>query len=149
MSILFEPFELGSLQVKNRFVHAATYSGLAAETGEVSDELVKRYGRLARGEVGLIISGHLNVHPLGRAARNQAGIYDDAMLAGLTSGSFVTNEAILSTCPPALSKSEFLPARLAKIILSLSKDDFCGVADQDPLAITLRQAQGDCSLDTN
>jgi hypothetical protein len=36
------------------------------------------------------------------------------------------------------------PLVLAKVILSPSKNDFCGL---ESLAITLRQAQDDCSLD--
>jgi hypothetical protein len=36
---------------------------------------------------------------------------------------------------------------LAKFILSLSKDEFCGLGPQNPLEITLRQAQADFSLD--
>ena len=57
MSILFTPIEFGKLQINNRFIHSATYEGAALETGEVSDKLIKRYKNLARGEVGLIITG--------------------------------------------------------------------------------------------
>ena len=73
MSILFEPMRLGNVQIKNRFVHSATYEGMATETGEVTDEVVKRYRNLAKGDVGLIIPGFLYVHPLGRAGKHQAG----------------------------------------------------------------------------
>ena len=58
MSILFTPIDLGNVQVKNRFIHSATYEVMAIETGEVSDKLIKRYQRLAKGEVGLIIPGY-------------------------------------------------------------------------------------------
>lgn len=83
MSILFEPAQLGQVQIENRFVRSATYDGLATETGEVTDELVRRYRNLARGEVGLIISGFLYVHSLGRALKYQAGIHNDDMIPGL------------------------------------------------------------------
>jgi len=36
----------------------------------------------------------------------------------------------------------------AKVILSISKDEFCGLTRQNPLEITLRQAQDDFSLAT-
>ena len=83
MSILFDPIALGPHQIKNRFVNAATYESMATEAGEVTDEIVRRYRRLARGEVGLIITGFVYVHPLGRAARFQLGAHDDGLVPGL------------------------------------------------------------------
>jgi 2,4-dienoyl-CoA reductase-like NADH-dependent reductase (Old Yellow Enzyme family) len=83
MSILFTPLNIGAMQLPNRFVHSATYEAMASPTGEVTDSLVKRYQHLARGKIGLIIPGHLYVHPLGRAARFQTGAYRDDMIPGL------------------------------------------------------------------
>jgi 2,4-dienoyl-CoA reductase-like NADH-dependent reductase (Old Yellow Enzyme family) len=65
MSLLFEPYRIGQIEVKNRFVHSATYECMAGTDGEVTDELVNRYRNLARGEVGLIIPGYLYVHARG------------------------------------------------------------------------------------
>jgi len=83
MSILFTPINLGNVQIKNRFIHSATYEVMSLETGEVSDKLVKRYQNLAKGEVGLIIPGYMYVHPLGRSYRYQTGIHNDDMIPGL------------------------------------------------------------------
>lgn len=83
MSIAFTPVRIGSLTLENRFVHSATYECMAATSGEVTDGLVQRYRTLARGDIGLVIPGHLYVHPSGRAAKHQAGIHDDAMIPGL------------------------------------------------------------------
>lgn len=83
MSILFEPIQLGNVQIKNRFVCSATYEGMATEMGEVTDEITKRYQNLAKGDVGLIIPGYLYVHPLGRVFKYQAGIHNDDMIPGL------------------------------------------------------------------
>jgi 2,4-dienoyl-CoA reductase-like NADH-dependent reductase (Old Yellow Enzyme family) len=83
MSILFEPLNLGNVQIKNRFVHSATYEAMALETGEVSDQLIKKYQILAKGEVGLIIPGFMYVHPLGRSYTYQTGIHNDRMIPGL------------------------------------------------------------------
>ena len=83
MSILFTPIDLGNVQVKNRFIQSATYEVMAIETGEVSDKLIKRYQRLAKGEVGLIIPGYMYVHPLGRSYKYQTGIHNDDMIPGL------------------------------------------------------------------
>jgi 2,4-dienoyl-CoA reductase-like NADH-dependent reductase (Old Yellow Enzyme family) len=84
MSILFTPMNIGDVQIKNRFIHSATYEVMSLETGEVSDKLIKRYQNLAKGEVGLIIPGYMYVHPLGRSYRYQTGIHKDDMIPGLT-----------------------------------------------------------------
>ena len=83
MSILFSPKGIGNIKLPNRFVHSATYEGMAKETGEVSDELIKRYERLARGGVGLIITGHMFVHSSGKAEKKQTGIHSNEMIPGL------------------------------------------------------------------
>jgi 2,4-dienoyl-CoA reductase-like NADH-dependent reductase (Old Yellow Enzyme family) len=83
MSILFEPRALGQTRIRNRFVCSATFESMATERGEVTDALVRRYRTLARGEVGLIITGHMYVHPLGRGMKFQTGIQDDDMIVGL------------------------------------------------------------------
>lgn len=83
MSSLFTPIMYGSVAIKNRFVHSATYEAMALETGEVTDKLVKRYQVLAKGEIGLIITGHMFVHPYGRAGQFQTGIHKDEMVPGL------------------------------------------------------------------
>ncbi|MEA3471144.1 MAG: NADH:flavin oxidoreductase, partial [Thermodesulfobacteriota bacterium] len=74
---------IGNMEIKNRFVHSATYEGMALETGEVTDRLIKRYHTLARGEVGLIITGLMSVQPLGRGWKYQTGIHSDDMIPGL------------------------------------------------------------------
>jgi 2,4-dienoyl-CoA reductase-like NADH-dependent reductase (Old Yellow Enzyme family) len=84
MSILFEPVQLANLQLKNRFVCSATYEGTATETGMVTGKIVKRYRSLAKGDIGLIITGHMYVHPPGRDLKHQAGIYHDDMIPGLS-----------------------------------------------------------------
>ena len=83
MSLLFTPIQIKTMEVNNRFVHSATYECMANETGEVTDDLTKRYRTLAKGEIGLIIPGHMYVHPLGRAMKNQTGIHTNEMIPGL------------------------------------------------------------------
>lgn len=83
MSILFTPKKIGNVEIKNRFVHAATYECMAEENGEVSDALLQRYTRLARGEIGLILLALMNVHTLGATPGYQIGIYSDEMIPGL------------------------------------------------------------------
>ncbi len=83
MTVLFSPARIGPLEIPNRFIHSATYEHMAEADGTVTDALVKRYVTLAKGEVGLIITGHMNVHPAGKAAERQTGIYSDEMIPGL------------------------------------------------------------------
>ena len=84
MSVLFTPRNIGNVEIPNRFVTSATYEVMAKETGEVSDELIKRYEKLAQGGVGLIITGLMFVHPSGRGYERQTGIHDDRMIQGLS-----------------------------------------------------------------
>jgi len=83
MSALFTPKTLGKTEIKNSFVHSATYECMADSRGEVTDKLIKRYSRLAKGGVGLIIPGYCFVSPNGRAMNFQTGIHNDNMIAGL------------------------------------------------------------------
>jgi len=84
MSLLFTPKKIGRVEIKNRFVHAATYECMAGENREVSEVLLNRYARLAEGEVGLIIPGIMSVHPLGRVPGYEIGIYSDDLIPGLS-----------------------------------------------------------------
>ena len=83
MSILFSPKQLGSIQIKNRFVHSACEDNLASESGKVTESMIRKYRYLARGEIGLIISSHLYVHASGRNFKYQAGIHKDDVIAGI------------------------------------------------------------------
>lgn len=83
MSILFTPKKIGNLEIKNRFVRAPTYEGQADEQGRVSDALINRYRKLAQGDIGLILTGFMYVHPLGQAQKYQTGIYSDDFIPGL------------------------------------------------------------------
>ena len=83
MTKLFTPKKIGNVELPNRFVNSATYECMAEESGEVRDELIKRYERLAKGGVGLAITGLTYVHPSGRGYRYQMAIHDDIMVKGL------------------------------------------------------------------
>ena len=83
MSVLFKAKKIAGIEIKNRFVHSATYESMANPKGEVTDKLIRRYSRLAKGGVGLIIPGYCFVSPNGRAANFQTGIHNDRMIEGL------------------------------------------------------------------
>ena len=84
MSILFSNQTIGHVELPNRFVCSATYEVMAAENGEVTEDLIKRYAALAKGGVGLCITGLMYVHPSGRGYKFQTGIHEDKMIEGLT-----------------------------------------------------------------
>lgn len=83
MSILFTPKKIGEMEIRNRFVHSATYECMANDSGQVTDELIGRYIKIAKGGAGLIIPGYLYVKPDGRAMKYQTGIHNDDMIEGL------------------------------------------------------------------
>ncbi|MCP4603522.1 MAG: NADH:flavin oxidoreductase [Proteobacteria bacterium] len=83
MSVLFTDMKIGSMQLKNRFVHSATYECMASSNGEVTEKLIKRYTQIAKGGVGLIIPGYLFVMPSGRSMEKQTGAHSDGMIEGL------------------------------------------------------------------
>ena len=66
MSVLFEPLRINELELSNRFVRSATNDGGADADGFVQDRQVALYEELARGGVGLIITGATNVQPQGQ-----------------------------------------------------------------------------------
>jgi 2,4-dienoyl-CoA reductase-like NADH-dependent reductase (Old Yellow Enzyme family) len=84
VSILFTPRNIGKVTVKNRFIHSACEDNMANENGYVTDDIINRLQKLARGEVGLIIWCHLAVHISGRTKKYQSGIYDDGMIPDLS-----------------------------------------------------------------
>ena len=84
MSILFTPIGIGTVTVQNRFVRSATHDYMSDDAGFVTDANVELYSRLAEGEVGLIITGHANVQPSGKASPRQMGVYDDRFVEGLS-----------------------------------------------------------------
>ena len=83
MSILFEEKKIGKVLVKNRYVHSATYESMADIQGKVTDKLINRYRRLAKGGVGLIIPGYCFVMENGRSMKYQTGLHNDEMIDGL------------------------------------------------------------------
>jgi 2,4-dienoyl-CoA reductase-like NADH-dependent reductase (Old Yellow Enzyme family) len=73
----------GNMQIRNRFASAPKLESMGSEHGEATDQLISHYRHLARGEVGLIFTGVMYVHPLGRAYTYQLGIDGDDKIQGL------------------------------------------------------------------
>jgi 2,4-dienoyl-CoA reductase-like NADH-dependent reductase (Old Yellow Enzyme family) len=80
MSLLFTPAQVGALQLPNRLVRSATAEHMADADGRPRPQLKELYRDLARGGVGLIITGHLYVHPSGKAHPEMTGITCDELI---------------------------------------------------------------------
>jgi 2,4-dienoyl-CoA reductase-like NADH-dependent reductase (Old Yellow Enzyme family) len=80
---LFEPYKIGRLQLKNRFVRSATWDATADSSGAATEKSVALYHQLAQGNIGLIVTGYAFVSLLGQAAVGQYGAHTDDMIPGL------------------------------------------------------------------
>jgi 2,4-dienoyl-CoA reductase-like NADH-dependent reductase (Old Yellow Enzyme family) len=81
---LVEPGRIGGVEVRNRITRPATSETMAAQDGTVTPQLIAFYERIARNQVGLLITGHLYCHPRGQYAPLQTGVHDDAKVRGLS-----------------------------------------------------------------
>jgi 2,4-dienoyl-CoA reductase-like NADH-dependent reductase (Old Yellow Enzyme family) len=77
MTDIFEAAEINGMVLKNRLVRSATWEGMCEEDGRPTPKLAGLYGDLARGGVGLIITGYAYVRPEGRQLAGKMGIYCD------------------------------------------------------------------------
>ena len=83
MPKLFETTRIKDLELPNRFIRSATWEGLAGEDGSCTPQLIDLMVELAKGGVGLIITGHTYVLPDGQATPRQLGIHNDNLIDGL------------------------------------------------------------------
>ncbi|MFA5353417.1 MAG: NADH:flavin oxidoreductase [Thermodesulfovibrionales bacterium] len=75
--MLFDPFSIGGLKLRNRIVRSATYEKRADVDGFATDSLVSFYTELAEGGAGLIITGNALVHVSGRSVPQMICIHND------------------------------------------------------------------------
>jgi 2,4-dienoyl-CoA reductase-like NADH-dependent reductase (Old Yellow Enzyme family) len=80
---LFDAAKINTLLLANRFIRSATWEGMAGDNGECTPRLTGLMAELARGRVGLIITGHAYVHQNGRHSPWQLGIDRDELIPGL------------------------------------------------------------------
>lgn len=77
MATMFEETTINGMTLANRFVRSATWEGLADEVGRPTKKLVELYRGLARGGVGLLVSGFAFVRADGRSMPLMMGIHTD------------------------------------------------------------------------
>jgi 2,4-dienoyl-CoA reductase-like NADH-dependent reductase (Old Yellow Enzyme family) len=90
---LFEATKINTLTLANRFVRSATCAYMADDDGSVTPKLIDLMVKLAKGGVGLIITGLADVRRDGQAAPWQLGIYSDELIPSLTEMAEAVHEA--------------------------------------------------------
>lgn len=83
MATLFEETAINGMVLKNRFVRSATFEAMADADGGCTENLIALMQALARGEVGLIITGYAYMSRIAQSRAHQLGVYSDALLPGL------------------------------------------------------------------
>lgn len=83
MKSIFDEVVLGKIRVKNRLVRSATFEYAGDENGRYRKNICDIYESLARGGVGLIITGMAGVDENSRVSPYMVKTYDDAFADGL------------------------------------------------------------------
>ena len=81
---LFTPYNIGSLTLPNRLIRSATAERMANQDGTPLPPMLDMYRKLTAGGVGLIISGHMYIHPNGKANPEMTGVYSDDLIPALS-----------------------------------------------------------------
>ena len=79
---LFSSGKIGNVEIKNRIIRSATWTGTATEDGYITDKLINIYSKLAEGGIGLIISGYIGIEAAGAATPRMACWFDDSYTPG-------------------------------------------------------------------
>lgn len=77
MTTLFDSYQIRDIQIRNHFMRSATTSAYADKDGVINDTIIKHYELMSKGEVGLIVKGHLYILDNGKAHNGMAGISHD------------------------------------------------------------------------
>ena len=105
MATLFEETAINGMAMRNRMVRSATWEGMCDQNGRPTEKLIDCYCDLARGGIGLIVSGYTFVRPDGKGFPGKMGIHTD---------DFATDYeicSVLSTAPAARLRSSWsMPA---------------------------------------
>src|SRR5450756_2245167 len=83
MSILFTPFSLRGLTLRNRVMMPPMAQYLSAEDGKANDWHFVHYGTRAVGGVGLIMIEVTAVEPGGRLTPHDLGLWDEEQVLPL------------------------------------------------------------------
>ena len=82
-SKVLEPFKIGKLELKNRFVMSPMVTNYCDHEGHVTERFKAYHEARAKGGVGLIIIEATYVTPTGKGFSNECGISNDSHIDGL------------------------------------------------------------------
>src|SRR5512144_920598 len=85
MRKVFDETRINGMPLANRLVRSATWEGMCEEDGRPTAKLAGYYGTLARGGVGLIITGYTFIRPDGKQLPGQMGVGDDSFAPAMRS----------------------------------------------------------------
>jgi len=80
MRDVFTESSIAGIKLKNRIIRSATYEGLSDEEGRPTKKLADTYLKLAKGEVGAIITGLIGVHRKGRSHKHMCLMDRDELI---------------------------------------------------------------------
>ena len=78
MRKVFDETRIDGMTLANRLVRSATWEGMCEEDGRPTPKLAAYYAKLAKGGVGLIITGYTFIRPDGKQLPGQMGIHDES-----------------------------------------------------------------------
>lgn len=79
--MLFKETTVSGIDVRNRIIRSATHDGLADENGAPCDKLIAKYEKLAKNEIGCIITGYAAVSRNGVSPYpRMMKIFDDGVI---------------------------------------------------------------------
>lgn len=79
-TLLWTPFRIRDVELRNRFVMLAHFTSLETWGGEPTEDHVAYYGARARGGVGLIVTGSQAVHPTGQMTPRYGRAWDPSLI---------------------------------------------------------------------
>ena len=83
MSEVFDHTEINGMKLANRLVRSATWEGMCMDDGRPTGKLVDLYSKLAKGGVGLIITGYTFVRPDGKQMPGKMGLHTDEFIGDM------------------------------------------------------------------
>jgi len=140
MSQLFKQTKINNMVLANRFVRSATWEGMASEDGSVTPKLINTMTELAKGGVGMIITGHAYVRPEGQASPWQLGIYKDELVPGLKEMTGAVHDCGGKIVAQLAHAGHFAIEQITKQI-PVVVSNFEGLADSPRKELQLRDIQ--------
>lgn len=82
--LLFKPFEIPPVRLKNRITLAPLFTGYANPDGTVSDLMIAHYRELTEGGVAMVVVANVCVDPKGILSKHSLRADGDRFVAGLS-----------------------------------------------------------------